>query len=182
MVNLPPNSIMVIYPISTADRSGPSPSNTVAGNWLVNAKTRSQPNIDRGHGRIDRYGNFPYIQYTSKSHSLHGPITFREGGLFWRVRRGEVSHGCNRMQGEHIVELSVLMGCGKDPRVAQCPDPQASELDNEYVTVMEDFDIIPDPSKVHSEGILTAWDTVREHWLAVEVDFPREKINGRTAF
>ncbi|MEM6252860.1 MAG: L,D-transpeptidase [Cyanobacteria bacterium P01_D01_bin.156] len=169
IIDLPRNSVMIVYPVSVADRK--NGWNTLAGKWLVDGKTRVKPNNSRG-----RFGKFPFMLYTGNNgHALHGPITTRPEGDFWRLKRGEVSHGCNRMQGEHIVELAVLMGCGKDPNQRLCPDPNwQDQRDNEYVSVIEEFDIIPDPEKEHEVGLLGSWDSVLTSWFAVDVDFPRQ--------
>ena len=60
------------------------------------------------------WGGFPFMQYNSRGLAFHGPITsLRDaemGDSEWRLIRGPVSHGCERMQGEHVVELAHLLG------------------------------------------------------------------------
>lgn len=60
--------------------------------------------------QADHFGGFPFIWYLQFRGrvAFHGPIT--DDGTSWRLRRGQVSHGCNRMQGEHVVELAQLLG------------------------------------------------------------------------
>ena len=45
---------------------------------------------------------------TKRGLAFHGPITQADGD--WKLLRGPVSHGCNRMQGEPIVELAQIFG------------------------------------------------------------------------
>ncbi len=59
------------------------------------------------------WGGFPFISYVNedspyKGIAFHGPITAADGD--WKLIRGKVSHGCNRMVGEHVVELAHLIG------------------------------------------------------------------------
>ena len=61
------------------------------------------------------WGGFPFMKYNrGRGLAFHGPITSAKDAssdeLEWRLRRGPVSHGCNRMQGEHVVELAHVLG------------------------------------------------------------------------
>lgn len=178
--NLPPNSVMIVYPASIAANE----FNTLAGNHLVDLKTREKANNDKGP-----FGNFPFISYSAGTgHAMHGPITGEDN--VWRLKRGRVSHGCNRMQGEHIVELSVLLRCGKNPGQKLCPDPTSNANDNEKVVVMEEFDFIPKENSKLPEGEFTGnWGDVLAQFEGVDVDFPRleslpqfTKLQGKDGF
>lgn len=102
--------VTIVYPISTADtRTSPN----------------SQPGVFRSvyaFGRktlneIAEWGGFPFIVYNGGI-GLHGPITAHgNNGREWQLMRGRVSHGCNRMQGEHAVELAHLLGTNMRTRV-----------------------------------------------------------------
>jgi hypothetical protein len=185
VVALPPNSVMIVYPVATANRA--AGANTLAGNWIITHKDRGKPNNAKG-----AFGRFPFLLYTgSNGHALHGPITKLEVQQRWFLKRGEVSHGCNRMEGEHVTELAVLLGCDQDPRHLRCPNPSAGPLDDERVTVMEDFDHVPDPAKIVPVGPVTSWDRNASDWVAVDVDYPRERepaanlrttVDGHDAF
>lgn len=87
--------------------------------------TGSSFNLPRGNYTTERvwprrtdssapWGGFPFISYVNPALSssvgvaFHGPITSSDGE--WELIRGPVSHGCNRMQGEHVVELAHLIG------------------------------------------------------------------------
>lgn len=61
------------------------------------------------------WGGFPFMAYNAtRGLAFHGPITSvwsaELGEYEWRLTRGPVSHGCQRMQGEHVVELLHLLG------------------------------------------------------------------------
>lgn len=60
------------------------------------------------------WGGFPFIPYNGGI-AFHGPITASDGE--WKLIRGAVSHGCNRMQGEHVVEFANLIGVDMTSRV-----------------------------------------------------------------
>lgn len=151
----PENTVMIIYPVSVA-----APGyNTAAGNWSVIAKNSSRPN-----DKLGDFGNFPFLKYTWQGHALHGPITGDSETNLWSLRRGRVSHGCNRMEGEHIVELSVLLGCPANG-AGSC------SASNEKVTVMEDFDYFPDPKMMgHQVGLIDDYSIVFKQWITPDVE------------
>lgn len=90
----------VVYPVATgatASSNGPGAYQTIFGIAYV-------PNTDKA-----AWGGFPFLKYhASRGLALHGPITAKDGE--WKLLRGPVSHGCNRMQGEHVVELAHILG------------------------------------------------------------------------
>ena len=167
VVTLPPGSVMVVYPVSVANRA--RGYNTLAGNWRLTDKI-----VAKATNQIGRFGRFPFLLYTgSNGHALHGPITDNE--IAWELKRGEVSHGCNRMEGEHVLELAVLLGCTATAERRSCPRPRAGSLDAEAVTVMEEFDHVPDPGRSVPEGPVLSWDAIAEGWIGIDVDYPREQ-------
>jgi hypothetical protein len=91
--------LTVVYPIATGAAANAQPNNytiTVASPWV--------PSNDHA-----TWGGFPFIPYDqTRGIAFHGPITAADGE--WKLIRGPVSHGCNRMQGEHVVELAALIG------------------------------------------------------------------------
>ena len=160
VVEWPENTVMILYPVSVA-----APGyNTAAGNWRIELKSVSRPNDDKGD-----FGRFPFLKYTWQGHALHGPITGDRQQNLWTLRRGRVSHGCNRMEGEHVVELSALLGCPASG-IGRCTTP------NERVTVLEDFDYLPDPDHPgHQTGIIDDYAEIYAHWVAPDVaGVPRE--------
>jgi len=61
------------------------------------------------------WGGFPFLKYhPTRGLAFHGPITSVRnadtGDWEWSLIRGPVSHGCERMQGEHVVELAHMLG------------------------------------------------------------------------
>jgi hypothetical protein len=166
VITLPPNSVMVIYPVAMANRA--RGHNTLAGNWLITEKV-----VAKSDNHIGRFGSFPFLLYTgSNGHALHGPITANE--LAWELKRGEVSHGCNRMEGEHVLEVAVLLGCTTTRTRRTCPRPQPGVLDDILVTVTEEFDHVPDPAVSVPEGPVSSWDEITRRWIVLDVDYPRE--------
>jgi hypothetical protein len=110
----------VVYPIATVDPNHIKSDGTAATNAEArvysDAKTGSIvafPYTPFGKGSAQNantpWGGFPYIEYNRQRNiAFHGPIT-RAGGM-WDLLRGPVSHACNRMSGEHVVEFAHLLG------------------------------------------------------------------------
>lgn len=161
VLRMPANSVMIIYPVSIAAAG----YNTAAGNWTVQLKQRAKPTNSLG-----AFGNFPFLLYTTAGHALHGPITGDRTADLWGLRRGKVSHGCNRMEGEHVIELSVLLGCSARGDQGRCTPA------NESVVVMEEFDHFPDPAiPVHQTGIIADFAEIYRSWVIPDVQgYPRE--------
>ncbi|HSO40724.1 MAG TPA: L,D-transpeptidase [Labilithrix sp.] len=89
--------IAVVYPIATGASVNSQPSS-----YAINRASPWVPTNDHA-----TWGGFPFIPF-NKGIAFHGPITAEDGE--WKLRRGPVSHGCQRMQGEHVVELASLIG------------------------------------------------------------------------
>jgi hypothetical protein len=98
--------LAVVYPIATGAEANAQPNNyaiTTVSPWV--------PTNDHA-----TWGGFPFIPYDrARGIAFHGPITAQDGE--WHLIRGPVSHGCNRMQGEHVVELANLIGVDMSTRV-----------------------------------------------------------------
>lgn len=61
------------------------------------------------------WGGFPFFKYhMRRGLAFHGPITSTRnaetGDWEWSLQRGPVSKGCHRMLGEHVVELTHMLG------------------------------------------------------------------------
>jgi L,D-transpeptidase catalytic domain len=161
VIELPPNAVMLIYPVSVA-----APGfNTAAGNWTLLSKDRSREDDDKG-----AFGGFPFLKYTWQGHALHGPISGDKKSNEWGLRRGNVSHGCNRMEGEHSVELAVLLGCPTEGTSALCVNA------GERVTVTEEFDYFPDPrAQSVRTGVIADYAAIYDEWVTPDVaDAPRD--------
>jgi hypothetical protein len=98
--------LTVVYPVATGAASNAQPASyviSVASPWV--------PTNDHA-----TWGGFPFIPYDqARGIAFHGPITAADGE--WKLIRGPVSHGCNRMQGEHVVELANLIGVDMSTRI-----------------------------------------------------------------
>ncbi len=101
--------IDVVYPIATGSSVNHQPRDYVTERVFPRRTDSSAP-----------WGGFPFISYVNDASSMrgiafHGPITAADGE--WKLIRGPVSHGCNRMQGEHVVELAHLIGVDMTTKV-----------------------------------------------------------------
>jgi hypothetical protein len=79
---------------------------------------------------IGAFGGFPFIEYVCSHRdfdgrvrggiAFHGPITSmdKDGTSYWFLKRGPVSHACNRMLGEHVLELARLIGFDRNSDVS----------------------------------------------------------------
>ncbi|HQY63994.1 MAG TPA: hypothetical protein PK141_21490 [Polyangiaceae bacterium] len=111
--------VAVGYPVATAATDKIDASrNAPYRNWPGDNKTlysipftpslRTSENTD-----ATMWGGFPFIKYSPVGHAFHGPIDVapsEELGEVWKLKRGPLSKGCNRMNGEHVVELAHLIG------------------------------------------------------------------------
>lgn len=89
--------IAVVYPIATG-----ASVNSQGSSYEINSVSPWVPTNSKA-----TWGGFPFIPY-NRGIAFHGPITAADGQ--WKLIRGPVSHGCNRMQGEHVTELAHLIG------------------------------------------------------------------------
>jgi hypothetical protein len=105
----------IVYPIATAMAGK---SNSRPGTYSFHLAKPYRPNgpaYTQAEGWHDvTWGGFPFIAYNGGI-AFHGPITDKDneapGDLgVWYLRRGQVSAGCNRMMGEHVVEMSHVLG------------------------------------------------------------------------
>ncbi len=122
------------------------------------------------------WGGFPFMQYNARGLAFHGPITSvydaEMGDVEWRLTRGPVSHGCQRMQGEHVVELAHLLGIDMSmPHVSgeqfqlEVKTTVSKEFDSfegQYVDV--DYPALPSVQRPAQAHVYPTWDSR---------DFPR---------
>lgn len=89
------------------------------------------------------WGGFPFLNYNSGV-ALHGPITSiasksNQSLEVFYLRRGRVSHGCNRMLGEHVTELTHALGVS----MRKIYEPgKAYRAPQGGVTILADFDSV----------------------------------------
>ncbi|MDO9015289.1 MAG: hypothetical protein Q8S73_37230 [Deltaproteobacteria bacterium] len=107
--------LTVVYPIATGASasldSAARTFNTVSG---IPFRPNGMAYPTTGPAYVT-WGGFPFVAYNGGI-AFHGPISYTTstaGGervYDWYLQRGPVSHGCNRMQGEHVVEFAHLIG------------------------------------------------------------------------
>ncbi|CAN5227203.1 hypothetical protein BH09MYX1_BH09MYX1_49710 [soil metagenome] len=107
--------IDAVYPIATAR---PGKSNSRPGNYKFQLAKPYRPDgaayTPQEGNHFVTWGGFPFIAYNNGI-AFHGPITFTDNLSaddmnVWTLKRGAVSGGCNRMMGEHVVELTHAIG------------------------------------------------------------------------
>ena len=138
------------------------------------------------------WGGFPFLSYDGGI-AMHGPISFednRPGASDFDVlylKRGTVSHGCNRMLGEHVVEVSHILGMTMrkvydgdrsytPPKVGVRVIAGYDQLDGKYVDVDYPTDSgFRRPGKVYGDSSVTMFGS----WVATEMpngaDLPSQK-------
>lgn len=132
----------VVYPIATAM---PGKDNSSSATYSFYQAKPYRPNgnaytVSAGNHFVT-WGGFPFLAYNDGI-AFHGPITDTgaEGGgtKVWALKRGRVSSGCNRMMGEHVVELAHIVGINMQklykPNAAYTPTTTAK------VKVIQDYD------------------------------------------
>ena len=122
--------VHLAYPIATVNTKLTSPGGLPARNpepddYEVCGGAQSAASNPDG-----AYGGFPFIEYichhvdsdgrVRSGIAMHGPIDDKTvaGTDYWFLQRGPVSHACNRMLGEHVLEMSHLLGFDKGLRTA----------------------------------------------------------------
>lgn len=167
--------VHLAYPIATVDPNG----------RLDDGRPTRNPepfdyNVcggDNFHATNDfgAFGGFPFIEYVCNHRdadgrvrggiAFHGPITSTsvDGATYWSLLRGPVSHACNRMLGEHVLELAHVIGFDRGAR-------------NTKVKVIADFDRL-DGKIIDVDYPATGWTrpnadeaTVFPIWQAVKLD------------
>ena len=134
----------VVYPIATA-RTYDGKSDSKPGTYSMSTVTPYRPDGNAWTPKEGTHwvtwGGFPFLPYNNGI-ALHGPITDTKSGDgmmdTWYLRRGDVSGGCNRMMGEHVVELAHVIGVGmRSVYKANTPITMASKVP---VTVVSGYD------------------------------------------
>ena len=104
-------SVTVVYPVATGaidPSTGKAPAGP--GHYSKLYAVPFTPTTEKA-----AWGGFPFMKYhATRGLAFHGPITSTRnadtGDWEWSLKRGPVSHGCQRMQGEHVVELAHVLG------------------------------------------------------------------------
>lgn len=133
----------IVYPIATA---APGKSNSRPGTYSFYGAQPYRPDgkaWTKAEGEhFVPWGGFPFIGYNDGI-AFHGPITSQgnrgSGSIdVWYLRRGTVSGGCNRMMGEHVVELAHVLGINM--RKLYTANGYITPKTTAKVNVIEDFD------------------------------------------
>lgn len=111
-------SVTVVWPAASGRK--------IDGKWNNVPGTYDHLNVrpyrprDPGSMHKEHWGGFPFLNYhDDRRFALHGPIDFTEDmdvdgdatkDTDWRLVRGRISAGCQRMQGEHVLELTHMLG------------------------------------------------------------------------
>jgi hypothetical protein len=175
--------ITVVYPMATANPSlftdsGLPVRNPEPFDYSVCGGTTFAPS-DKA-----TYGGFPFIEYVCNHRdrdgrvrsgiAFHGPITTStyEGTSYWSLRRGPVSHACNRMLGEHVLELARLTGF--DRGVMRTPVKVIAGYDTfRGQSVDVDYPASPGFTRPTGAYLFRTWQAVRANGNAITLEFPR---------
>jgi hypothetical protein len=130
--------VTVVYPVATG-KVDPSTGKAPAGPGKY-ARLYAVPFTPTNEKAP--WGGFPFMTYSpGRGLAFHGPITSvwdaELGEWEWRLTRGPVSHGCQRMQGEHVVELANLLGID----MSKPHSAGESKVIDLPVTVSTDYDM-----------------------------------------
>ncbi len=132
--------VHLAYPIATVDPNGTLESGLNTRNPEPFSYQVCGGDNFKASNRIGNFGGFPFIEYVCDHEdadgrvrggiAFHGPITSSEaeGSEYWFLKRGPVSHACNRMLGEHVLELAHVIGFDRNSGV------------NPPVKVIKEFD------------------------------------------
>ncbi|MBX3226245.1 MAG: hypothetical protein KIT84_43340 [Labilithrix sp.] len=104
----------LVYPIATGESNG---YNARPREYSLYRATLFRPDGQTTSSFGTSYvtwGGFPFLAYHGGI-AMHGPISYedsRDNPDFdvWYLKRGKVSHGCNRMLGEHVTEVAHVLG------------------------------------------------------------------------
>lgn len=173
----------IVYPIATAR---PGKSNSRTGTYAFYQAKPYRPDgaawTPQEGQHFVTWGGFPFVAYNNGI-AFHGPITSEVAGAatdqkVWFLKRGAVSGGCNRMMGEHVVELSHLVGIDMrkvyaanvvvaTPRapVTVLPADQYDTYEGKYVDVDYPTDVgVTRPGKAYGDDKVVMFGS----WVASE--------------
>ena len=134
----------VVYPIASAAK--PS-DNSNPGTYHFQGVKPYRPNgnayTESAGNHFVTWGGFPFIAYNGGI-AFHGPITSEVGSVadesVWYLRRGAVSSGCNRMMGEHVVEMAHILGI--DMRKVYPANTMLTPTTTADVKIIDDYDTL----------------------------------------
>jgi hypothetical protein len=133
----------IVYPIATAAvYSNNAPRGTYSFQRAVPFRPNGNAYTASAGNHFVTWGGFPFLAYDGGI-AMHGPITdaaSKAGGLdVWYLKRGTVSSGCNRMLGEHVIEVAQLTGI--DMHKVYTANASIYPSHPDHVTVIADYDM-----------------------------------------
>lgn len=167
--------ISVVYPAATG-KMVDGAWNNVPGHY-DHLNVRPYRPKDADQSDKEHWGGFPFLNYhDARRFAFHGPIDFATDGDVtgdgqpdddWRLVRGRISKGCQRMQGEHVTELTHMLGF--DMRYAHStkengPDKK-NAVEGKYISISLD---------VLADGVYDALPG-SEGDVVLDVDFPKHE-------
>jgi hypothetical protein len=146
--------VSVVYPVATGDKKN-GQWNNVPGRYN-HLNVRPYRPKDAALSGKENWGGFPFLNYhDERRFAFHGPIDYSDAEDVdndgkkdedWRLTRGRISHGCQRMQGEHVLELTHMLGFDmRHPHSTSenAPDPK-NQVEGKYVPI--DLTVLAEPA------------------------------------
>jgi len=178
----------IVYPIATAR---PGKYNSPPGRYSFHGAKPYRPDGNAWTAAEGEHwvtwGGFPFLAYNGGI-AFHGPITAQDNvGTpnmdVWYLRRGDVSGGCNRMMGEHVVELAHVLGISMRKVYGantMYSNPTAAKtvviadydtFDGKYIDVDYATDVgVTRPGKIHGNDRVAMFGS----WVASELPDGRD--------
>ncbi len=189
--------VHVVYPVATGALKNGQWNNVPGVYDHLNVRPY-RPNDPSQLGK-EHWAGFPFLNYHDRRRfAFHGPIDFVEDfpgekgpREDWRLVRGRVSLGCQRMQGEHVLEFTHMLGFdmskpwttrlnGRDPkngvqgkwiplRLTILPEPQYDRLAGEVVDVdYPKHETVPKIPAGERTRVFPTWDAnVMKAWACM---------------
>lgn len=145
--------VTVVYPVATGGKKN-GQWNNVPGHY-DHLNVRPYRPRDAGQSGKENWGGFPFLNYhDDRRFAMHGPIDYSDAEDVdgngtkdedWRLVRGRISHGCQRMQGEHVLELTHMLGFDmRYPHSTRENGPDAKNgVEGKYIAA--DLTVLPEP-------------------------------------
>lgn len=166
--------VHVVYPVATGKMIDGKWNNVPGSYDHLNVRPY-RPNDPAQLGK-EHWGGFPFLNYHDvRRFAMHGPIDFTEdlpdvtqatrapqGAEDWRLVRGRISAGCQRMQGEHVLELTNMLGfdMSKPWTTATNKQDPKNKVEGKWIPIA--LTVLAEPQ----------YDTFQDR--IVDVDYPKD--------